>query len=207
MSRIILIAFVVAFFLAGLSCDLSTHADTIPIRENSAGLLPMKLGNKWVFRYYQYDTTGLVEGAYLDSAVVSRDTVVNHERWYKIHQLKPADGDDLDWYTNRSDGLWVLRHLSDTSIAYLNFKFPTAKGESWGNSFRDSTRTIATDSILFVSPSQPDTCIVYEDHCQFRSFGPIYAFRPSQGLRSIDIYSITNGGNDYGLHPVKWTVS
>src|SRR5437899_3210594 len=74
------------------------------VYENSAGLTQFKVGNKWIFRFYYYDTSGVVITTFLDSFTVTRDTVIRKERWYKIPGFKPADLDTYDWYTNRSDG-------------------------------------------------------------------------------------------------------
>jgi hypothetical protein len=200
MKRMLLITAFFVSVLAGMSCDLFTDPENPPIKDNSVGLVPMKLGNKWVFRYIQYDTAGGIEYTRLDSAVVSRDTLINAERWYKIRGLKPASGDGGDWYTNRNDGVWVLRSYLDTAIAYVQFKFPTYAGESWGNQIQDSSRALAVDSVVVTPPSRQDTCILYETSFQLYpedGIRFIYSFAPYKGFRLLDIYSTSDGGRLY----------
>ena len=168
------------------------------INENSDDLTPFKVGNKWIFRFYSYDTTGAVVTTFLDSFSVKRNTVIGKEKWYKIPGFKPADVDILDWYTNRSNGIWVLRRVispkTDTAIAYLAFKYPTTKDESWGSPFGDSTRTISVNEIV-TTPSGTDTCIKYEDHYEFYQLGDLnYYFAPHKGWVMLELFTQINSG-------------
>ncbi|MBI1807552.1 MAG: hypothetical protein HYR76_10930 [Ignavibacteria bacterium] len=167
------------------------------IRDNSDGLTPFKVGNKWIIRFYYYDTSGSVITTFLDSFVVRRDTIIGKERWYKIPGLKPADLDTRDWYTNRSDGIWVRRRYYDSSITYLTFKFPTMEGDSWGNQIHDSTRTVSTNEVI-ETPSGIDTCIHYEDHYQFSQLGDFHYFiAPHKGWVVFEEFTQTNSGRLY----------
>ena len=135
--------------------------------------------------------------------MVSRDTVIGKERWYKIINFKPPDVDDYDWYTNRSDGIWVLRKVIrinppiDTAFEYVTFKYPTMGGEFWGSPLIDSTRAISTNEIID-TPLGIDTCIHYEDHFEFSDLGGFhYYFAPNKGCVMLDLYSQTNSGRLY----------
>jgi len=167
------------------------------ISDNSEGLVPFKVGNKWIIRFYAYDTSGNVIATFLDSFAVRRDTIIGKERWYRLIGLKPADLDTRDWYTNRSDGIWVRRRYYDSSITYLTFKFPTVKGDFWGNQIHDSTRTLSTNEVV-ETPSGIDTCIHYEDHYQFSQLGDFhYYFAPYKGSVVTETFTRTNSGRLY----------
>ncbi len=200
--------FAVSLFslVVGPSCNEETnHLDRAAIiHDNSAGLVPLKIGNEWYYKYYYYDTTGTsLPGFHYDSAAVVRDTIIGQEKWYRAPNLKPADVDDLDWYTNRSDGIWVLRKVTrsnppvDTAIPYLTFKYPTSTGEYWGSPLGDSTRVLSMDEVV-VTDSGIDTCIVYEDHYEFARLGDMhYYFSPHRGWVMLEIFTQTPGGRLY----------
>lgn len=196
----IIVICISAMLLNSVACKKNSDLIIVPpdsISDNSNGLVPFKVGNKWIFRFYAYDTLGNVETTFLDSFSVRRDTVIGKERWYKIPGFKPADLDTYDWYTNRSDGIWVQRKYYDSSITYLTFKFPTVTGESWGNLIHDSTRTISTDEVV-QTPSGVDTCFKYEDHYQFSQLGDVhYYIAPYKGWVQLELFTQSNSGRLY----------
>lgn len=197
--------------LAGLAGTSSCHKDSNlvnngqdNISDNSEGLVPFKIGNKWYYNYYYYDTTGTPwPGFHYDSAVVTRDTIIGRERWYKIRNFKGPDVDYLDWYTNKSDGIWVLRKVTrtnphiDTAVGYLTFKYPTVHGEFWGSPLGDSTRVLSVNQIV-ETPTGTDTCIHYEDHYEFHQLGDFhYFFAPRKGWVMLELFTQTNSGRLY----------
>lgn len=201
---------IAGMFLSALAVSLSCHKDSNPVNngqdsisDNSTGLVPFKVGNKWIFRFYYYDTSGSIITTFVDSFAVKRDTVIGEERWYSIRGFKPADVDYLDWYTNRSDGIWVLRKVTrsnppiDTAFAYLMFKYPTVQGEYWGSPLGDSTRVLSMNEII-ETPSGIDTCIKYEDHFEFSQLGDMqYYFAQRKGWVVFEEFTQTNSGRLY----------
>ncbi|MBI3194444.1 MAG: hypothetical protein HYZ34_08280 [Ignavibacteriae bacterium] len=134
---------------------------------------------------------------------MKKDTIIGTEKWYKIINFKGADVDDFDWYTNRSDGIWVLRKVIrsnprvDTAFSYLTFKYPTIEGEYWGSPLLDSTRVLSTNEIV-KTPSGIDTCILYEDHYEFSHLGDFhYYFAPGKGWVIFEIFTRTSSGRFY----------
>lgn len=176
------------------------------ILDNSDGLIPLRVGNEWIYQYYLYDTSGAVIATFLDTVKVKKDTVLGNERWYNAPRLKPADVDFLDFYTNRINGLWVRRRVIrpdwDTAFYYLTFKYPVDQGQFWGSQLGDSTRAISINEIV-TTPSGVDTCIKYEDHFQLYAADGIifyYYLRPNKGWVMFEIYSKTNSGRQYLLN-------
>jgi hypothetical protein len=204
MRSAILTVFIFTVLIIGGSCQYFPEKIVEPdsISNNSTGLVPFKIGNKWYYNYYYYDTTGAqMQGFHYDSAVVSRDTIIGKERWYKIVNFKPPNVDYLDWYTNRSDGICVLRrvinHFEDTAYAYLTFKYPGQVGEFWGSILRDSTRILSLNDLI-TTPLGVDTCIHYEDHYEFSNLGDDhYYFAPKKGWVMLELFSRTNSGRLY----------
>ncbi|MBI1804645.1 MAG: hypothetical protein HY033_08725 [Ignavibacteriae bacterium] len=198
MHQIILAGTILLSIISGSECRHGSNpVDADSISDNSNGLVPFKVGNKWIFRFYAYDTLGNVETTFSDSFVVMRDTVIGKERWYKIPGFKPMDIDYLDWYTNRSDGIWVRRKYYDSSITYLTFKFPTVKDDYWGNQIQDSTRVLSTSEVVS-TPSGTYTCIRYEDHYEFSQLGDVqYYFAPHKGWVQLDLFTQTSSGRLY----------
>jgi hypothetical protein len=140
---------------------------------------------------------------FVDTVEVKGDTVIGNERWYNAPRLKPPDADFLDFYTNRPDGFWVRRRVvtpnQDTAIHFMTFKYPTQAGESWGNVFGDSARTISTNEVV-TTPSGSDTCIEYEDHFQVRGTEGVvfhYYVTPGKGCVQLDIFLESGSGRQY----------
>lgn len=201
----IFLAGLLTCFLSGIHCRKQSNPvdNNIKIKDNSDGLTPLKIGNKWIYRFCAYDTSGVVIATFLDTIVVKKDTVIKSERWYNIPRFKPADVDFLDYYTNKSDGIWVLRRVIgtnyDTAYAYLTFKYPAAAGDFWGTPFGDSARVLSTTEVIN-TPWGKDTCIKYEDYYQLYSSDGIifyYYFAPGKGWITFEIYTKTNSGYEY----------
>ena len=85
------------------------------------GILPLAVGNTWVYQI----VAGWTE---IDTMKVVRDSLIGDERWYAIrHRLTTWD----EFYTNRNDGLYLLSpYQTSPPTAYRYYKYPSSVGDS-----------------------------------------------------------------------------
>jgi len=85
--------------------------------ENS-GIMPLAVGNKWVYDVTISDTVNDHQ-EYNDSIAIIDDTLVGNEMWFKDQMGR--------LYTNRADGLWQLT----SGQPMLLVKYPANVGDSF----------------------------------------------------------------------------
>lgn len=88
-------------------------------------LMPLKIGNVWIYETSILDTTvGKLVPDRLDTFIVSRDTVINGERWYMVDGM----GSNGTLTINREGGQWIIDPYGKP---YLIAKFPAAVGDEF----------------------------------------------------------------------------
>ena len=147
-----LILFLVAL-TAVFSCkkDDGKHVSGGP----AATIMPLSTGNRWVFQDTFLDSVGGIISTGRDSLFITRDTVINSERWWWIENIGPAP---IIFYTNRTTGLWMTEGGSPT----LLLKYPGARGDSWNVGGPLGAITLASISTPVIVPSGTYTCYEYE---------------------------------------------
>ncbi len=83
---------------------------------NSSDLLPLNIGNKWVFKTTFLDSMQNTQLVKYDTFKVTGDTMLSNETWYVT---------DFGYCKNKSDGLWNW-------IGYpiLAYKYPANAGDT-----------------------------------------------------------------------------
>ncbi len=100
MSRLSVSLSILAFVLAGCS-DRGEVLAPVPEHPGQDGIIPLKVGNYWVYLSSNYDTTGRqYDVHWLDTMRIVRDTVVNGETWYIFNGGVAR--------TNRANGVWAM---------------------------------------------------------------------------------------------------
>jgi len=173
---------IVLFILVGCekhSNPLSTSTDT------TKEIMPLKVGNRWIWQVEQYDSVGAVIVSYCDSLVVLRDSTFQSEKWY----LLKGAGSIL--YTNKSDGLYLLQ----SGYAYHLFLYPAKAGDTYYNPTFTMMKVITIDSLITV-PYGAFSCLGYQAYSQNR-LDEVWYCSPNIGIIKIDDYYITQGGINY----------
>ena len=116
---------------------------------SSSGILPLKIGNKWIMNVTNYDSTGAVSSTSIDTISIISDTTINSEKWYY--------SDFWGLVTNRSDGLWI----SMFSDQFIFFKFPISANDSYTTVMDIPVKVISVNIQVSV-PSGLYTCYQYE---------------------------------------------
>lgn len=134
-----------------VSCD--SDAPPPPTEEM---FYPLAVGNSWVYEVTITDSTGNIVEITTDTQLVSKDTLINQERWYFVGNEKFGGV----YMTNRDSGLYVLalsfaRHTYEPRLFY---PYPASIGTS--RTYRDTVEganAVLTDS-LFIAAT--DTTII-----------------------------------------------
>ncbi|MFA5832592.1 MAG: hypothetical protein WDA22_03840 [Bacteroidota bacterium] len=166
------------------SCEKDNPVDTSPSVKQ---IWPLKPGNTWAFSTVEYDTTGTVIKSGFGSFVVTTDTIVSGETWY--HITGTGSGGTM-FYTNRSEGLWVMSNSTSGLFQGLFFKYPVNAGDNW---------SLGGDPMFLQSADTVITVPAGTFHCyEYRlSMIDYYYFCPGVGIISEDSYSSTNSGRRY----------
>jgi hypothetical protein len=139
-------------FLSGLGCSTSTEPSSLP------PLMPLAVGNKWIHTLFSYDTSGVLQHEWQDSIYISRDTLIDGERWY----IRPVNR-DLGAYTNRETGLWYrLLGPTITMEPQLVHKYPARIGDSYPFAGSDVQETVISLSQTVTTPAGSFSCLVYQ---------------------------------------------
>jgi hypothetical protein len=166
------------------SCKKDNPVDSSPSVKQ---IWPLKMGNTWAVHMIEYDTTGAVTQSGSGTLVVTTDTIVGGETWY---QISGVGSDGLMFYTNRSDGLWVMSSSTSGLFQGLFFKYPVSAGDSW-NLGGDQMFLQSADTLITV-PAGTFHCYEYR-----LSMSDYYYFCPGVGFIAEDSYSSTNSGRLY----------
>ena len=148
---------------------------------SSPQIMPLAVGNRWIGRITEIDSSANIVSVRLDTQVIYRSEVVNGETWYYKTETplmivsKPGMPDSLDTLeavcTIRTDGLYSAI-APNFSTATLTAKYPAAIGDTLfrlllGNT--DSTETwdaktvVSTDANLSV-PAGSFICFQYNEN-------------------------------------------
>lgn len=165
------------------SCKKTNSIDSTPASQ----IWPFEVGNTWVYVDSSFDTTGALRSVVDQPRAVTIDLLIAGERWYHM-------AGDSRFYTNRSDGLWVIWDFSDSSVHSLLFKYPCKVGDTWKYG-RGHVTVLSTDTTLTV-PSGTYHC--YEYLIQYNSRPEQYCYLyPGVGFIRTDHFLTTSSGKLY----------
>ncbi|MDB5033344.1 MAG: hypothetical protein JWQ98_585 [Chlorobi bacterium] len=92
----------------------SSSSPSSPGTGNPSGkLIPLALGNQWLYTSTTYDSTGAVTGTKTDTTRVSADTLIRGERFFFFND------DHATPTANRSDGIYYWDIASGTARIYM----------------------------------------------------------------------------------------
>ena len=110
-----------------LGCRKEYHLPSAaPPQNTPSALMPLNIGNSWVYRNTETDEMDSVFADYATSIDIKYDTLIKGEKWYDI--------EGQVWFSNRSDGLWQRTGNSEV----LAYKYPAKKGDTFSVKFSAS---------------------------------------------------------------------
>jgi hypothetical protein len=189
------------FLLIGFSLFIFSSCKTSHSLANSSQndqqILPLKVGDTWVFRYTHFDTTGAIQKTVYDTLMISTDTLVAGDTWYEFSTHNGR------FYTNKPDGLWMMAGGTYPITPTLLYKYPASVGDSWNTSYANSMTLQVSVEQVNVSLTVPQgkyPCYEYRTSYNSKPQEDDY-FCPGVGFIADDYYSYTNSGRMYkGAH-------
>jgi len=188
MGRLIAMILLAALALmAGCSKDSDQKSAEVNVASNVAKpLMPLEIGNYWVFQLSALDTTiNMVRPAAVDTFKVVGDTLIDNEKWYFVTGLGP----DRGIVCNRADGFWNLRPGTPPAMFA---KYPAVVNEV----FKDSIGTlelinqVASTNQEVIVPAGTYQCYKYHQTATGRDIATNYFFAPGKGLIKMEIATI-----------------
>ena len=142
----------------------------------SGVIMPLKVGNQWINRFVPDDGSG--NATRLDTVTVTKDTLIENERWYYVNGK---------YVTNRSNGLWARRG----NDIWLALKYPANSGDSFVRSGENVS--VVSTSAGVALPEGQYSCFQYKS----RTYGSssIY-YAPNVGQVRIDSVYFTGNSSD-----------
>ncbi len=142
------------FIVILLSCsDHSTN-----VKNLSDEILPLKVGNKWYMKNVTFDSLGHSSTPFYFSLVVSKDTLINREKWYGITvECDFCDESSISYYAKREDGIYLL---NENNEAFLVYKYPAAVNDSYVSD--SASVKIKSLSLIITVESGKYECVEYE---------------------------------------------
>lgn len=155
---------VVALIWTIFGCSKNPEEPTPP-PEPQKPIMALAVGNYFVYREIEFDSTGRVVQIDTFEIRFYRDSIIDGETWY---YTTPTGANRI--YSNQADGLWqkILR-----DGPWLLAKYPTVPGDKWETVMgMYSAETIAKSQSTSV-PAGSFDCVFYCWTPRYESFGPV----------------------------------
>ena len=136
LKRIILI---IALVLVSCS-DNSTN------NPKSLEIIPLKIGNMWIYQNLKLDSNGIILKTTYDTLEVVKDTVFDGSKWFTYYN--PSR---YMWFQNNDNG--YRNAIKPEYWRFLDYKYPGIAGDKFVSS-RGSKTIEATDSKFKIVPGE-----------------------------------------------------
>lgn len=136
---------------------------TIPVfsaqNGNDSLLIPLSVGNMWVYEVTEYSDSFDVMKTYYDTVSIVKDTNIMGDHWF--YQLTSSNG-NYTMVTNFDGGVyWMFanRAMQKVSDPFLAFAYPAAAGTLYP--FANFTAEVVDTALLASTPFGQKECYLY----------------------------------------------
>lgn len=144
----------VSLLLAITAITISSCNKSNPVGPSGGQQIwPLNTGDTWVYEVTDYDSTGVAVGSTTVAYSVTSDTAFEGSTWYHLSGGSPT------YYTNKSDGFWLLYSNSSSSQQQLMYKYPAEDGDSW--SYGPDTISVQSTDTSVTVPEGTHDCFEY----------------------------------------------
>ncbi|MBC8044727.1 MAG: hypothetical protein IAF08_14920 [Rhizobacter sp.] len=152
MNRKALIITLLALSALVSSCkeNTGTSVDTA----SSSQIIPLEIGNQWIYKNVYYDSLGAITFDALDTVTIIKDTTISGEKWFR---LQGSVGYSFD-VIHRADGYY---YYGDGG-AILQYKYPANLNERYQTYVATPTDTMVVASFNSVTTVQAGTYTCYQ---------------------------------------------
>lgn len=182
-------------FVMLISFHCGKNSSPVSPLPSSPGIIPLRVGNSWIFTQTNFDTSGNEISKGDLSYSITRDTLMSDGRLYFVFREDSLFFDSYyqqylftnGWLINDREGLW--KAFQNSTLVYA---YPTdTSSSSWFNRAGLVGRTPTTNETILV-PAGFFTCIKYE-------------FASTMSMRLFDVYVQPNFGEvmsvSYSIYP------
>lgn len=181
-----------------LGCSSKKESEEQPAINISPGqrvgniIMPLEVGNMWVYDVYGLDTTSnQLKPMLVDTLSVLSDTLANRERWFYMGGLQGTEG----WVQNRKDGFWFTLPGGQP---FLFAKYPAQPGDTFSSVIGKTTTqtTVEGTGVEVQAPAGTYYCYKYIQKVKALNAVTNYYFAPGVGLIKMEIM------DQSGMRPV-----
>ena len=120
--------------------------------DNSNGIIPLKIGNYWINKTTEHDSSGVIKATSYDTSRIISSINLSGRLYYSTETHL--------FVFNSSDG-FCLKDTSDLSIQFLIYKYPGNVGDKFLQFLMTDTTTIESINFEYTIPVGKFTCYVY----------------------------------------------
>ncbi len=185
--------------------------DYVVTNQENSVILPLRVGNRWLYNVTEYDWRGGIDTQYYASIVVEKDTIIHNERWFYVRGW--CGGADISiLLTNTNVGLWFK--CEPCGDSFLEAQYPKVRNPYFSGEISSFVLTgedsLLTDTVLrwarYEEVAQLEVpygiydCTKYTDRIEYKitekRYDPYQSmyFVPDLGLIKYEKYS-------YGANP------
>ncbi|HYF02254.1 MAG TPA: hypothetical protein VEC36_02675 [Patescibacteria group bacterium] len=192
----------------GCSDNNSTEPDTT----KSEGIIPLKVGNQWIFKRYHIDSTGTQIAEYRDTMQITGTKMFDNEMWYKTYISAGSGYITAEVFQlNRANGLWNRDYIGEPNLAV---KFPAQAGDTFYSGepddlqdtmFHRKMHVLSTDTTI-TTPAGMFKCYAYGYYYNSsKILAQLIFYAPSVGYIKEELYAGT-GLDRYGVELINYTL-
>ncbi|MEI6089772.1 MAG: hypothetical protein WCR42_04930 [bacterium] len=156
MKKYFLAINLLAFVILLSSCEDIVDADykikktkisyhSVITNQENGVIMPLKVGNLWVYKITSYNQDGSLSGISYDSLLIKRDTIINNEKWFIIEEPQYKHN-DLIYLTNTDIGLWY-KSSEMINKSYLRAEYPIKNATYFIETVSDEIPELVNDSL------------------------------------------------------------
>jgi hypothetical protein len=180
MNKKIFLSTLLILSIAVASCR---RDDSAVNTTESNQIVPLKIGNQWVYENVYYDTLGRQTREVIDTVTIAKDTTIAGEKWFR---LVGSVGYSFD-VTNRTNGYSYY-----FSGAILQYKYPVALNERYQTFVATPNDTMLVSSLnaATTTPAGTFTAYKYDRYVPGRATVRQTSWvTPNQGIIKEELYA------------------
>jgi hypothetical protein len=189
-QRVAIFALILSAFAILSGCKTEGTTEPIPSgpRDSNAVILPLKVGNRWIYKTTDYDSTGTPLRSRGDTTTIVRDTMIGSEKWF-IDQGGVVQ-------TNRTTGLHLMDQTGET---YLVNAYPATLNQTYRiyGAYGVTVKVMSLNQSV-ATTAGTFTCVVYE--WRLTSTGnklSSLSYSPNVGLAKLETFLLRSDGQVY----------
>ena len=193
MRKFVYLLFVIVAGLFVASCSDESSSTEPSGNEPSTDIMPLEVGNEWVYKNLSYDELGSVSGESLDTLKLIQELTVADYKYYKTQYGEES----FNFIGLKDDGLYRLNEAGEE--IYMVAKYPCVVGDVYEqlDEYASKTFTVLAVDELVETPAGSFKTIkyhgVWKDENTGDIFNDIYYYSVKAGMIKNEYYMENSG--------------